>query len=128
MKRLAQLWLLSATVAGASLLASTARATTVPGVLYTVTATITDRSITLSHKSKGTLGLHRLPRGSSIRYRVINNGARPYVFEIWGARSAPIRPHKTDTMLVNWTYRGRYLYRILYHGRAVGPSGYITVF
>ena len=128
MRMLVALGALAATLAGIAQAATPARATTRPGVVYTVTATITNTSITLTHKAAGKLGLHRLPRGAIIRYRVVNHGTRPYVFQIWTVETGTIRPNKMDSLLVNWNYRGRFVYKTIYRGKPFGPNGTVIVY
>jgi hypothetical protein len=70
-----------------------------------------------------------LPRGAVIRYAVTNKGTRPYVFKMWETVTSAIKPHGGhDSFLVNWNYRGRYLYETLYRGKPAGPHGFITIF
>jgi hypothetical protein len=102
--------------------------TTKPGIVYTVTVILTDTRITLTHRAKGTLGLSRLPRGAIIRYEIVNRGSRPYVFRIWSSETAPIRPRKRDSILVNWNYRGRFVYKTIYRGKPFGPKGTVIVY
>jgi hypothetical protein len=103
-----------------------APATTRPGVLYVVSVMLTDTKIVLSHKSDRSLT--RMPRGAYIRYVVKNMGTRPYAFRIWATTTPPLRPGHRDTLVVNWNYRGRYVYLILHSGKPVGPKGYITIY
>lgn len=110
-------------VAGSS---HAARGTTVPGLLYVVNVTLTDNKIQLSHKSDRSLT--KLPRGAYIRYAITNRGTRRYVFRIWATQSAPVRPGRKDSLVINWNYRGRFAYLMLFRGRPVGPKGYITIY
>ncbi len=103
--------------------------TTVPGVVYVVPLTMTDKTLVIP-KDKFSRGLKyaRYPRGAAIRYKVINKGSRPYSLRIWDVTTPPIRPGRFDTVLVNWNYRGTYNYASLYHGKPLGPHGRIKIF
>jgi len=114
---------LTAAAAGLTLAAGD---TTRPGVLYFVNVTLTDGKIILTHKSH--TSLIRLPRGAYIRYVVKNKGTRTYVFQIWETRTAPIKPGRRDSVVVNWNYRGRFAYMILFRGKPAGPRSYITIY
>jgi hypothetical protein len=106
-----------------------APATTVPGVVYPIKVVVTDTKISIQKDKFDRNGQIRYPRGAEIRYEITNRGSKPYVLEIWGARSIALRPHGGhDSILVTWNYRGRYLYRLLLHSRPVGPKGWIVIF
>jgi hypothetical protein len=113
-------------VAGAAVSSHAARGTTVPGLLYVVNVTLTDNKIQLSHKSDRSLT--KLPRGAYIRYAITNRGTRRYVFRIWATQSGRVRPGGKDSLVINWNYRGRFAYLMLFHGKPVGPKGYITIY
>lgn len=113
-------------VAGAVASSHSARGTTVPGLLYVVNVTLTDAKIRLSHKSD--TSLTRLPRGAYIRYAITNRGTRRYVFKIWETKSGLVRPGGKDSLVINWNYRGRFAYLKLFHGKQVGPKGFITIY
>ena len=100
--------------------ASANRQTTRPNILYTIPAVLSDTAIKLTHT--------RLPRGTMIRYAIINQGSRTYAFQIGKRQSPPIPPKGRAVIRVNWDYRGRFTYRTLYRGRSAGPHGTITVF
>jgi hypothetical protein len=102
--------------------------TTKPGVLYVVKTVITDAKVSIARDQYTRNGVSHLPRGAVIRYALTNRGTKPYVFEIWGERTLPIRPGGHGAILVNWNYRGRYLYRTLYRGKPTGVKGYVVVF
>jgi hypothetical protein len=109
---------------------SVAPATTTPGVIYVVKVTITNTAITIP---KDKFSLHtkypRLPRGAQIRYSVSNKGTRPVSFKMW-ATSTGVMKAKVgkDSFLINWNYRGKYLYEVLYKGKPTGLKGYVTIF
>ena len=100
--------------------ASGAPGTTKPGIVYRVPVSITDKQITVSHK--------KYVRGAVIRYAVRNKGTRPYRFIIVGIRTRVLRPGKGENVLINWNYRGRFLYKTTYRGRNTGLKGFITIF
>jgi hypothetical protein len=125
-------WLLATAALAAAVVASASAAptTTVPGVVYVAKVTVTDRSIVIA---KNKFSLHskyrRYPRGAIIRYAITNTGTRPYEFKIWRSISKVVKPHGGHaTLLINWSYRGRFPYETLSRSRPVGPHGYVTIF
>jgi hypothetical protein len=100
--------------------ASAERHTTLPGIVYTIPAVLTDKEIELTHT--------HVPRGVTIRYTILNRGSRPYSFQIWKAQAGSIPPNGRARLRVNWDYRGRFLFRTLYRGKPNGPRGSVTVF
>ena len=118
---------LSAGVSGAAVASDR---TTTPGVVYVQKVTLTDSSIAIQKdRFCVTSACPRYPRGALIRYAITNRGTKPYVFQIWASRSIALRPHRGhDTVLVNWSYRGRFLYEKLYRNKPSGSRGYVTIF
>ena len=108
-----------ACAAGLALGGQAAFATTTPGQIYPVKVVITDRKITVAHDNY----IH----GAIILYRIQNLGTKPYVFEMFGTRTAVIPPGKKDTLLTTWNYQGKFLYRTLIKGAPAGPQGYIRI-
>jgi hypothetical protein len=100
--------------------ASASPETTKPGIVYRVPVSLTDNRITVSHK--------RYVRGAVIRYAVRNKGTRPYRFIIFGASTRALRPGQGENVLVNWNYRGRFLYKTTHRGRNTGLKGFITIY
>ena len=100
--------------------ASGAPGTTKPGIVYRVPVALTDARITVRHK--------KYVRGAVIRYVVRNKGTRPYRFIIVGIGTRVLRPGKGQNVLINWNYRGRFLYKTTYRGRNTGLKGFITIF
>jgi hypothetical protein len=94
--------------------------TTLPSIVYTIPAVLTDKEIELTHT--------QVPRGVMIRYSIVNRGTLPYTFQIWKAKTGPIPPNGRARLRVNWDHRGRFLFRTLYRGKATGPRGSVTVF
>ena len=119
----------AALVAGLAQVASAASKTTAPGQVYIVKTTLTNTAIIIP-KDKFSVGLKypRYPRGAAIQYKVTNKGTRPYSFEIWAGKTRVIPPGHTDTLLVNWNYRGTFTYKTLYNGKPAGPHGTVTIF
>lgn len=111
--------LAAAAALGATAAQAAAPQTTRPGTFYIVKVILADRAITISHA--------RYARGAVIRYAIQNRGTRPYAFRIWGNDTAAIRPGGHDSILVNWDYRGRFLYESRFRGKSAGPKGYILV-
>jgi hypothetical protein len=130
-RRLPAALLVAAAVTAAGVVgASDAPATTVPGVVYPISVTITDKSIVIQRDK---FSLHspypRYPRGALIRYVVTNKGTKPYSFKIWESNTTVMRPHGGhDSLLLNWNYRGTFPYFSLYRGKAAGPHGHVTIF
>ncbi len=104
--------------------------TTTPGQLYVVKVTVTDTSIKVPKDRFTRNGVTRYPRGATLRYVITNLGTRRYVFDIWGAKTAPIKPHGgKDSLLVAWNRRGTFLYQtLLVGGRPAGPKGVVVIF
>jgi hypothetical protein len=107
-----------------------APATTIPGVIYPIKVTITNTAIIIP---KDQFSLHtkypRYPRGAQIRYEITNKGTRPYSFKMWGSFTGVMKAKGgKDSILINWNYRGKYLYEVLYKGKPAGPKGYVTIF
>ena len=96
-----------------------ARETTQPGLIYTIPAVLTNDRIELTET--------HIPRGTTIRYTIVNHGTRAYSFRIGETTTLPIPPQGRTRVRINWERRGRYLYGTYYRGRPAGPSGYITV-
>lgn len=104
-------------------------ATTAPGQTYVVKMTLTNTAIIIpADKFSEGLKYPRYPRGGSIRYDVINHGSHPYSVKIWDQVTPIIAPNHSYPILLNWNYRGIYLYETLYHGKPLGPKGYVTIF
>ncbi len=121
--------LLIAVAATAAVAASGASATTVPGQVYPIKITITDKTITVQ---KDKFSLHspypRYPRGALIRYEITNKGTKPYALKIWATTTTAIKPGGHDSVLLNWGFRGTFVYETLYKGKAAGPRGHVTIF
>jgi hypothetical protein len=127
-----QWWMLTAALLVAAAISGPGAAssrTTTPGVVYVVPVTLTNTSIVIP-KDKFSIGKYpRYPRGALIRYSITNHGSRAYIFKIWASTTAKLRPHGGhDTLLLNWSYRGRFVYETFYRGKPAGPRGYVTIF
>ena len=103
--------------------------TTTPGQVYIVKTTLTNTAIIIP-KDKFSKGFKypRYPRGAEIQYKVTNKGTRSYTFKVWDGKTGVIKPGRTDTVLVDWNYRGVYPYETLYRGKPAGPHGTVTIF
>ncbi len=114
---------------GVAQTASASSSTAAPGQVYIVKTTLTNTAIIIP-PDKFDVGLKypRYPRGAAIQYKVTNKGTRPYSVQIWAGTTRVISPGHTDTILLNWNYRGNYVYRTLYRGKPAGPHGYVTIF
>lgn len=92
--------------------AGRAPATTQPGVLYTSTLVITDAKIVIAdNKFAARTGYARYPRGSMLRYTVVNRGTRRFTLNILGSSTGVLRPGRKAMILVNWDRRGRFNFR-----------------
>jgi hypothetical protein len=123
---------IAAAVALASLAGGTAAfaapETTEPGVVYPVKTTLTPTGVTIA-KDKFTRNGHaRYPRGAVIRYMITNRTTKRVTVQIWTVKTKPIAPGGHDSILVNWNYRGRYVYRELAGKTPVGATRYVTIF
>jgi hypothetical protein len=102
--------------------------TTTPGVVYVVKAVLTNGKVTIARDKYTRHGVHRLPRGAEIRYSITNKGTKPYALKVWETISPTIRPGHSNTIFVNWQFRGTYSYVLLYRGKPAGPHGKIVIF
>ena len=124
-----RLVLLVAVAAIAVVAASGASSTTVPGQVYAIKVTITDKAITIQ---KDKFSLHspypRYPRGALIRYEITNKGTKAYALKIWQTTTVAIKPGGHDSVLLNWAFRGAFVYETLSKGKPAGPRGHVTIF
>jgi hypothetical protein len=119
---------LAAAAIGTALAAAPAGATTTPGVVYIVKATMTPAKIVIAKDRLTRNGMPRYPRGAVIRYAITNTTAKTLVFQMWSQKTLAIKPGHKDSVLVNWNYRGRFPFRMLYHGKPFGSTGYVTIY
>src|SRR5882762_951174 len=84
--------------------------TTEPGVVYPVKTTLTPAGITIAKDKFTRKGNARYPRGAVIRYMLTNRTTKRLVVQIWPTRTNPSAPGGHDSILVNWHYRGRFVY------------------
>lgn len=121
--------MIAAAAAAAGILAGGASSTTVPGQVYPIKVTITNKAITVQRDK---FSLHsaypRYPRGALIRYEITNKGTKAYAFKIWQTTTAVIKPGGHDSVLLNWGFRGTFVYESLYKGKPAGPHGHVTIF
>jgi hypothetical protein len=108
---------------------SAALKTTAPGTVYIIKVTLTNTAIVIP-KDKFSVGLKypRYPRGALIQYRFTNRGTRPYSVKMWVAKTGVISPGHSDSVLVDWNYRGMFKYETLYRGKPSGPHGFVSIF
>ena len=100
-------------------LAFSSHDTTSPGIVYTLPAVLTDNAIEV--------GETLIPRGTVIRYLIVNRGSRPYALRIASTATRPIPPRGRARLQITWNRRGRFTLRTLYRGKPVGPRRSITV-
>jgi hypothetical protein len=104
------------------------RATTTPGVVYTVKVVLTNTSISIARDKFTRTGTIQYARGAVIHYAITNHGSRPYVLRIWDKQTATIEPGGHGAILVTWNYRGEYHYTLLYRGRPAGLTGNVIIY
>jgi hypothetical protein len=102
--------------------------TTEPGQVYPVKTTLTRKGVTIAKDKFTRHGVARYPRGAAIRYVITNRTGKRVVFQIWTVKTKPIAPGGHDTILVNWNYRGRFVYRALAGKKTVGATRHIRIF
>ena len=123
---------MSCAIAASLTLASTAATrpqTTTPGVVYVVKTEVTDTKIVIHEPARFVKhGVINYPRGAAIRYAIVNKGTRPYTLKFWETVSDVMRPHRTGTVFINWQFRGKYRYLLLYRGKPAGPKGLINIY
>lgn len=56
-------------------------------------------------------GFARYPRGSVLRYTVVNRASRAFVLDILGSSTGRLAPGKRRPILVNWDRRGTFVFR-----------------
>jgi hypothetical protein len=96
-----------------------ARATTQPGTVYVSKLVIDDHAIRVHVRRNTWASSVRYVRGAEVRFVVSNRGTRPVNLNILGSVTGVLRPGHTGTMLVSWTHRGRYVFRVRKNGPAL---------
>jgi hypothetical protein len=102
--------------------------TTEPGQVYPVKTTLTPTGVTIAKDKFTRNGNARYPRGAAIRYMITNRTTKRLVFQVWTVRTKPIPPGGHDAILVNWNYRGRFVYRALVGKKPLGATRFISIF
>ena len=102
--------------------------TTEPGQVYPVKATLTPTGVVIAKDKFTRNGVARYPRGAAIRYLITNRTTKRLVLQIWTVRTKPIAPGGHDSMLINWNYRGRFVYRELIGKKTFGTTRYVRIF
>jgi hypothetical protein len=102
--------------------------TTEPGVVYPVKTTLTPAGITIAKDKFTRNGNARYPRGAVIRYVITNRTTKRLIVQIWTVKTKPIPPGGHDSILVNWNYRGRFVYRQLAGKIPLGATRYVSIF
>jgi hypothetical protein len=96
--------------------------------VYPVKTTLTLKGVTIAKDKFTRNGNARYPRGAVIRYMITNRTTKRLTVQIWTVKTKPIAPGGHDSILVNWNYRGRYVYRELAGKTPVGATRYVTIF
>jgi hypothetical protein len=98
--------------------ASSASATTTPGLLYVKRLVITNEKILISGHTRPRMTdrVQRYKRGVLIRYEVRNRGTRTFSLNILGSSTGTLRPGRRTPILVAWNRRGSYAFRALPNG------------
>jgi hypothetical protein len=63
-----------------------------------------------------------------IRYVITNRTTKRLIVQIWTVKTKPIPPGGHDSILVNWNYRGRFVYRQLAGKIPLGATRYVSIF
>jgi hypothetical protein len=103
-------------------------ATTAPGQVYTIKTTLLPTGVVLA-KDRFTRkdGTPSWPRGATIRYSITNKTKRTLALRLWIAKTKPIPPGGHTNVVINWIYRGRFLYQELDGHRLVGAARYLII-
>lgn len=119
--------LVLASLAGAGAAGATPQTTT-PGQVYPVKTTLTPAGIKIAKDKFTRNGNTRYPRGAVIRFMITNTTTKRLVVQIWTVKTKAIAPGGHDSLLINWNYRGRYLYRQLVGKTTFGTTRYVSIF
>jgi hypothetical protein len=108
--------------------ASAAQATTAPGQVYTIKTTLLPSGVVIA-KDRFTRkdGTPSWPRGATIRYSITNRTKKTLALKLWIATTKPIAPGGHTNVLINWIYRGRFLYQELEGKKLVGAARYLVI-
>jgi hypothetical protein len=109
-------------------LAEASPSTTAPGIVYTIKTTMLPSGVVIA-KDRFTRkdGTPRWPRGATIRYSITNKTKETLALKIWIATTKPIAPGGHTFVVINWIYRGRYLYQELHGTKLVGAARYLVI-
>jgi hypothetical protein len=102
--------------------------TTAPGKVYTIKTTMLPSGVTIA-KDRFTLkdGTPSWPRGATIRYSVTNKTTKTLALKLWIAKTKPIKPGGHVYVLIDWIYRGKFLYQELDGKKLVGAPHYLII-
>jgi hypothetical protein len=102
--------------------------TTAPGQVYTIKTTMLPSGVVMA-KDRFTRkdGTPSWPRGASIRYSITNKTKKTLALKLWIAKTKPISPGGHVNVLINWIYRGRFLYQELDGKKLVGAPHYLVI-
>jgi hypothetical protein len=105
-----------------------APATTAPGQVYTIKTTMLPTGVVIA-KDRFTRkdGTPSWPRGATIRYSITNKTTKTLALKLWIATTKPIAPGGHTNVLINWIYRGRFLYQELDGKKLVGAPHYLVI-
>jgi hypothetical protein len=109
-------------------LAAASPSTTAPGIVYTIKTTMLPSGVVIA-KDRFTRkdGTPSWPRGATIRYSITNKTKKTLALKIWIATTKPIAPGGHTFVVINWIYRGRYLYQELHGTKLVGAARYLVI-
>jgi hypothetical protein len=103
-------------VLAAVAVAGRAAGTTQPGRVYVSRLVIRDDAVMVRIRRDTWAASIRYRRGAEVRYDVTNRGTRPYNLNILGSTTGLLRPGGRTSMLVAWTRRGRFVFRVTPRG------------
>jgi hypothetical protein len=119
---------LALTLGASGGIAVAAPATTAPGQVYTVKATMLRSGVVIGRdRFTRKDGTPSWPRGATIRYSITNKTSKPLALKLWIAKTKPIPPGGHTNILINWIYRGRFLYQELDGKKLVGEPRYLVI-
>lgn len=102
--------------------------TTKPGVVYVVKAVVDNKGVHIPNGRYTKNGISRYPRGVVIRYEFVNKGTKPYEVHMGTATTDVMKRSGHTSVLVNWSYRGKYHYWRVWRSRRLTPIGTVIIF
>jgi hypothetical protein len=102
--------------------------TTAPGKVYTIKTTMLPGGVVIARdRFTRKDGTPSWPRGATIRYSVTNKTSKKLALKLWIAKTKALPPGGHTFVLINWIYRGRFLYQELEGSKLVGAPHYLII-